>query len=75
MNLERLTQKAGEAILNTQNIALSNGNQEIGSAHLLHSLLNQEQGLISQLLKYMNVDVEALKKHLNILQRYSFSKI
>lgn len=62
MNAERLTQKAGEALLETQNVALSNGNQEIGTAHLLYALLNQEQGLIPQLLKYMNVDVEQLKR-------------
>jgi ATP-dependent Clp protease ATP-binding subunit ClpB len=62
MNMEKLTQKAAEAIMDTQKVALSHGNPEIGSAHLLYSLLYQEEGLIPQLLKYMSVDVESVKK-------------
>lgn len=61
MNLDRFTQKAAEAVLDTQKTALEYGNQEIGSAHLLYALLEQEEGLIAQLFQYMAVDVKMLK--------------
>ncbi len=60
MNLEKFTQKASEAILDTQKIAIENGNQEIGVMHLLLSLIEQQDGLIPQLIKYMKVNLDTL---------------
>ncbi len=56
MNVEKLTQKSMDAIRKAQNIAVMQSNQVIEPVHLLGGLLKQENGLIPQLLKKMNVD-------------------
>ncbi|MGN0597626.1 MAG: ATP-dependent chaperone ClpB [Ruminiclostridium sp.] len=56
MNTNKLTQKSLEAIQNAQSIAISNSNQQIEQEHLLTALLEQEEGLIPQLLSKMGVD-------------------
>lgn len=60
MNIERLTVKSQEALMDAQNIALEQGNQELESIHLHMALLKQKDGLIPKLLKYMNIDSQVL---------------
>ena len=61
MNAQKYTQKSLEAIQNAQEIAVAHANQQIEQAHLLLALLQQENGLIPQLLKKMGVTVESLQ--------------
>ena len=61
MNAQNFTQKSQEAIQLAQQLSVENGNQQIEQPHLLMALLTQEQGLIPQLLKKMNVNVESLQ--------------
>ncbi|MGN0709809.1 MAG: ATP-dependent chaperone ClpB [Anaerovoracaceae bacterium] len=56
MNLERYTQNAQQAVMESQDIALKNGQQEIEGEHLHLALLTQQDGLIPRLLQYMEVD-------------------
>lgn len=56
MNSQKLTQKSIEAIQNAQNITIENENSQIEQEHLLYALLTQENSLIKELLKKMNVD-------------------
>lgn len=56
MDMEKLTTKSREAMIASQNIATEYGHQEIRPIHLLKALADQEDGLISSLLKKMNVD-------------------
>ncbi len=56
MNSQKLTQKSIEAIQKAQNIAIENENSQIEQEHLLYALLTQDNSLIRQLLKKMNVD-------------------
>jgi len=56
MNAQKFTQKSLEAIQDAQNIAIEYQNMQIEEEHLLYALVNQEGGLISQLLMKMNVD-------------------
>ena len=56
MDMEKLTTKSREAMIASQNIATEYGHQEIRPIHLLKALADQEGGLISSLLKKMNVD-------------------
>lgn len=65
MNIERYTVKSQEALMDAQNIAMSNGNQEIDSLHLHMALLDQKEGLVPKLLKYMGIDVNAYRAKLN----------
>ena len=56
MKIEKFTQKAQEAIMESQDIAISMGHQAIDTEHLYFALLRQEGGLIPRLYRYMDVD-------------------
>lgn len=60
MNAQKLTQKSVEAIQNAQNVAVEYQNNAIEPEHLTYSLLNQENGLIAQLMTKMNIDSQSL---------------
>lgn len=45
MNLNTYTEKAQEALLKAQAIAVDNGNSQIDPEHLLNALLTQEGGI------------------------------
>ena len=62
MNAQRFTQKSLEAIQEAQNNAIANSNMQIEEAHLAQALLAQENGLIPQLLKKMNIDPQAVSR-------------
>ncbi|MGM9605526.1 MAG: Clp protease N-terminal domain-containing protein, partial [Faecousia sp.] len=61
MNLQNFTQKSQEAIQNAQNLAIRNNHQQLEQIHLLAALLQQEGGLIPQLLRKMDITVESLE--------------
>ena len=56
MNTQKLTQKSLEAIQAAQTLATENGNSTVEQCHLLSCLLQQEDGLIGQLISTMGVD-------------------
>ena len=60
MNFNNYTQKSMEAVQNSQSLARSHNHQELHQVHLLLALLQQEGGLIPQLLRKMGVTVESL---------------
>ncbi|MBQ2879949.1 MAG: ATP-dependent chaperone ClpB [Anaerotignum sp.] len=60
MNMQKFTQKSLEAIQNAQSSAIEYGNPMLDQQHLLLALLQQEDGLIPQLLQKMNVNVNGL---------------
>ena len=53
MNAQKYTQKSLEIIQSAQNLAVANNNQQIEQIHLLKAMLQQQGGLIPQLLKKM----------------------
>lgn len=55
------TTKAQEAIQLAQMIANDNGQQGIEPTHLLYSLLTQEDGIVSSILRKMNVNLELFR--------------
>ena len=59
MNFGNYTQKSLEAIRNAQQIAVENNNQQMEQIHILLALLRQENGLIPQLLRKMDVTMES----------------
>ena len=61
MNYEKITQKSAEILNNSQSFALEQGNQEITSLHILYSLINDEDCLIYQILKDLNINIDNLK--------------
>ena len=58
MDVQKFTQKSLEAIQEAQSIAVENQNPQIEEEHLLLALLNQEDSLIKELLKKMNIPPE-----------------
>ncbi len=67
MNAEKLTQKSVDAVRKAQSIAVMNSNSVIEPVHLLSGLLTQENGLIPQLLKKMNIDTDIFEAEVNKL--------
>ncbi len=61
MNFNQYTQKSLEAVQSAQNLARSQNHQQLEQIHLLTALLQQDDGLIPQLLKRMDVTVESLE--------------
>ena len=51
MDMNRLTQKAQEAVQDAQKIAIRMSHQEVDGEHLLLALLRQENGLVASLLE------------------------
>jgi ATP-dependent Clp protease ATP-binding subunit ClpB len=60
MNIEKYTQNAQGAVIDSQNLAIEYGHQMLDGEHILMALLKQNDGLIPKLLKNMNVDVDSL---------------
>lgn len=60
MNAQKFTQKSIEAIQSAQSIAAERQSNQVEQEHLFFALLNQNEGLISQLFKIMNIDTFAV---------------
>lgn len=60
MNIEKYTENARQAIVECQNIVISEGNQELQVEHLALALLMQRDGLIPKLVNAMGIDPAAI---------------
>ncbi len=73
MNAEKMTLRVQNALNDAFSEAVKNNNQQVDSIHLVYSLINQEDGLISSIFEKMNIKTEsilgALKNELNKLPR------
>ena len=68
MNYENFTIKTQQAIQDASSIANKNDNSEIGTAHILQALLEQEDGLIVPIVERIGVpSTELLKKIKDII--------
>ena len=65
VNLNKLTQKSLEAVQSAQTLAVENGNQQVQQCHLFLALLQQEDGLIGQLMDRMGVPGDSLASALS----------
>lgn len=63
MNAQKFTQKSLEAIQNAQSLYHEYGNAEMGQEHLLLALLQQDGGLIPQLMTKMGIDTAAMQQN------------
>ncbi len=61
MNIQKFTQKSIEAINNAQSMAVENQNSQVEQLHLIAALISDENGLIAQLIKKMNIDFRSFK--------------
>lgn len=56
MNIEKLTQNARSALDEAMNMAIQEGHQQIEVEHIHLALMEQREGLIPKLIKYMGVE-------------------
>ena len=61
MNLNTYTQKSLEAVQSARELAVQNGHQQLEQVHLLLALLQQDGGLVPQLLRKMEMAPESLE--------------
>lgn len=75
MDLNKFTQKSIDAVQNSQEIAIKNDNPQLEEIHIHYTLINQDEGLIPTVLKYMGENVELIKsdveREINNLPRQS----
>jgi ATP-dependent Clp protease ATP-binding subunit ClpB len=57
MNFEKFTQKASQAVSESQQIAVQMGHQQLDGEHLHLALLLQDEGVVPKILKLQGVDV------------------
>ncbi len=62
MDLNKFTVKSQEALQNAQTKAIKYGHQEVDGEHLFLALMEQSDGLVPQLVKRMNVQVETVQR-------------
>ena len=60
MNLNKFTEKAQKAVLESQNLAQSLGHQTIEPEHLLLSLIRQTDGIVPRVLQELNQSPDQL---------------
>ena len=58
---DKFTVKAAEALQNAASEARTRGNAEVHGVHLLHALLNQEEGIVVPILQKLEVPVDLVR--------------
>lgn len=66
MNVANFTEKSKQAITIASNIATRNQNAEITEYHMLSALISTDDGLVTLLLKKMDVDINSLRNSCQI---------
>ncbi|RKX93092.1 MAG: ATP-dependent chaperone ClpB [Spirochaetes bacterium] len=67
MDINKFTEMAQEALSSAQLIAGEYGHQQIDNEHLLLALLRQDNGVVPQILKKLNVDIKIVENEVNQL--------
>ena len=65
MDIEKMTVRVQKSLNDAYNIAIKNHNQQVDVIHLFSSLVNQEDGLIPNILEKMDISLKSLKSSIN----------
>jgi ATP-dependent Clp protease ATP-binding subunit ClpC len=71
MRFDRFTERAQEAAQRSAEIIQRYGHNQIDTEHILLALIEQPQGVITQILENLNVDANALTERLDYILRTS----
>jgi ATP-dependent Clp protease ATP-binding subunit ClpC len=71
MRFDRFTERAQEAAQRAAEIIQRYGHNQIDTEHILLALIEQPQGVISQILEYLKVDANSLTERLDYILRTS----
>ncbi|WP_330409804.1 Clp protease N-terminal domain-containing protein [Romboutsia maritimum] len=66
MDIERMTVRVQKSLNEAYNEAVRHHNQQLDVIHLFSALVNQEDGLIPNIIEKMSVSIEALRNTVNI---------
>ncbi|MEG2789494.1 MAG: AAA family ATPase, partial [Romboutsia sp.] len=66
MNIDKMTIRVQKSLNEAYDIAIKNNNQQVDVIHLLSALVNQENGLIPNIIEKMNISVASLNNSINI---------
>ncbi len=61
MQMDKFTIKAQEVLSEAQRMASENGNQSVGDIHLLSAMLKQKEGIITPILRKLEVNIDDLE--------------
>ncbi len=61
MDLNKFTQKSLEAVQESQETAIKNGNPQVEEIHIHYSLVSQDDGLIPKIISYMGENKELVR--------------
>ena len=64
MNLNKFTEKAQEAVQGAQKIAQERHHTQMETEHLLLALIDQEDGVVPQILSKLNANIETTKEQI-----------
>ncbi len=64
MRLDKFTEKAQEAILNAQDIAVEHNHSQVDPEHLLYALLRQEKGIVPEIVRKIGQSPEEMASRL-----------
>ncbi|MFP4017165.1 MAG: Clp protease N-terminal domain-containing protein, partial [Halanaerobiales bacterium] len=62
--MDNFTRRAQESLIEAQHLAEESGNQEVYPAHLFHTLLSQDEGIIIPIFEKLGINIEVLKKEI-----------
>ncbi len=66
MDIERMTVRVQKSLNDAYSIAVKNHNQQVDVIHLFSALVNQEDGLIPNILEKMSISVDSLKSSIDL---------
>jgi len=74
-NFEKLTKSAQKAFLDAQELAIANKNPQLDTEHILLALLNNDENVVVEILKTVNINLASIKSELqkNINQKPTIS--
>lgn len=67
MDMNKLTQKSQQAVLEAQNIAIKHKNQEVDVDHMLYAIVSQTDGLGAHILSKLTIDTEAFLREVDTI--------
>ncbi len=66
MDIEKMTVRVQKSLNDAYSIAVKNHNQQVDVIHLFSALVNQEDGLIPNILEKMSISVDSLKSSIDL---------
>ncbi|MCC0665698.1 ATP-dependent chaperone ClpB [Clostridioides sp. ZZV15-6597] len=66
MDVEKMTLRVQKSLNEAYNEAVKNHNQQVDVIHLFSALINQEDGLIPNIIEKMNISIDSLRNTVNL---------